>query len=159
MQLTQYTDYSLRVLIFLGLHPNKRCTISEISEAFEINRNHLVKVVHNLSNSGWINTIRGKSGGMELAVPAEQINIGAVIRHTEPHFNLLECFDYEENTCSISPVCALRHALYKAQKAFMAVLDDYCLADVLTRPDEIIQLLNMPALPARPIKVAEAATQ
>jgi len=155
MQLTQYTDYSLRVLLFLGLHPDRRCTISEISDAFEINRNHLVKVVHNLSSSGWITTIRGKSGGMELSVPPEQINIGAVVRHTEPHFNLLECFDYETNTCAISPVCALRHALYKARKAFMDVLDGYCLADVLTRPDEIIQLLNTAPVKHDVIKIEE----
>jgi len=157
MQLTQYTDYSLRVLLFLGLHPDRRCTISEISDAFEINRNHLVKVVHNLSSSGWITTIRGKSGGMELSVAPEQINIGAVVRHTEPHFNLLECFDYEKNTCTISPVCALRHALYKARKAFMDVLDDYCLADVLARPDEIIQLLNTSTQKNDVIKIKEAA--
>jgi len=144
MQLTQYTDYSLRVLLFLGLHPDRRCTITEISDAFDINRNHLVKVVHNLSSSGWIRTIRGKSGGMVLAFPPEQINIGAVIRHTEPHFNLLECFDYEENTCVISPACALRHALYKARKAFLDVLDSYTMADVLRKPDDIIQLLEMP---------------
>jgi len=144
MQLTQYTDYSLRVLLFLGLHPGRRCTITEISEAFDINRNHLVKVVHNLSSSGWITTIRGKSGGMVLAFPPENINIGAVIRHTEPHFDLLECFDHENNTCTISPVCTLRHALYKARKAFMDVLDSYNLSDVLTQPDDIIQLLDMP---------------
>jgi Rrf2 family nitric oxide-sensitive transcriptional repressor len=81
---------------------------------------------------------------MVLAFPPEQINIGAVIRHTEPHFNLLECFDYEENTCVISPVCMLRHALYKARKAFLDVLDSYTMADVLSKPDEIIQLLEMP---------------
>ncbi len=144
MQLTQYTDYSLRVLLFLGLHPDRRCTITEISDAFDINRNHLVKVVHNLSSSGWIRTIRGKSGGMVLAFPPEQINIGSVVRHTEPHFNLLECFDYEENTCAISPACALRHALYKARKAFLDVLDSYTMADVLRNPDDIIQLLEMP---------------
>jgi Rrf2 family nitric oxide-sensitive transcriptional repressor len=144
MQLTQYTDYSLRVLLFLGLNPERRCTITEVSNAFEINRNHLVKVVHNLSSSGWIRTIRGKSGGMVLAFPPEHINIGAVIRHTEPHFNLLECFDYEKNTCVISPVCTLRHALYKARKAFLDVLDSYTMADVLSKPDEIIQLLEMP---------------
>ncbi len=146
MQLTQYTDYSLRVLLFLGLNPDRRCTITEIAEAFDINRNHLVKVVHNLSSSGWITTIRGKSGGMVLAIPPENINIGAVIRHTEPHFDLLECFDYENNTCVIAPACALRQALYKARKAFMEVLDSYNLSDVLTRPDDIIQLLGMPDL-------------
>jgi len=146
MQLTQYTDYSLRVLVYLGLNPGRRCTISEISEAFDINRNHLVKVVHNLSSSGWITTIRGKSGGMVLAFTPEHINIGAVISHTEPHLNLLECFDYEENTCVISPACQLRHVLYKARKAFMDVLDAYTLADVLAKPAEIIQLLEMPEL-------------
>ncbi len=144
MQLTQYTDYSLRVLLYLGLHPERRCTITEISEAFDVNRNHLVKVVHNLSSSGWITTIRGKAGGMVLAFPPEHINIGAVIRHTEPHFDLLECFNYEENTCAISPACMLRHALYKARKAFMDVLDAYSLADVLTQPDNLIQLLDIP---------------
>jgi len=146
MQLTQYTDYSLRVLLYLGLNPDRRCTITEISDAFEINRNHLVKVVHNLSSSGWITTIRGKSGGMVLAFPPENINIGAVIRHTEPHFDLLECFDSETNTCSVSPACKLRHALYKARKAFMDVIDSYCLSDVLTNPDDLIQLMDMPRL-------------
>lgn len=81
---------------------------------------------------------------MVLAFPPEQINIGSVVRHTEPHFNLLECFDYEENTCAISPACALRHALYKARKAFLDVLDSYTMADVLRNPDDIIQLLEMP---------------
>ena len=142
MQLTQYTDYSLRVLLFLGLHPDRRCTITEISNAYEINRNHLVKVVHNLSSSGWITTIRGKSGGMVLSFAPEQINIGAVVRHTEPHMNLLECFDPEENTCVISPACALKHALYKARKAFMDVLDGYSLDDVLHNQDDLRELLD-----------------
>lgn len=142
MQLTQYTDYSLRVLLFLGLHPDRRCTITEISNAYEINRNHLVKVVHNLSSSGWITTIRGKSGGMVLSFAPEQINIGAVVRHTEPHMNLLECFDPEENTCVISPACALKHALYKARKAFMDVLDGYSLDDVLHNQDDLRELLE-----------------
>jgi len=142
MQLTQYTDYSLRVLLFLGLHPDRRCTITEISNAYEINRNHLVKVVHNLASSGWITTIRGKSGGMVLSFAPEQINIGAVVRHTEPHMNLLECFDPEENTCVISPACALKHALYKARKAFMDVLDGYSLDDVLHNQDDLRELLE-----------------
>ena len=125
MQLTQYTDYSLRVLIFLGTHPERRCTISEISQAFNINRNHLVKVVHNLSSTDWLKTIRGKSGGMELAIPAAQINLGDVVNHTEPNALLLECFDVKTNTCPILPACALRQALYKAQKTFMDVLASY----------------------------------
>jgi len=143
MQLTQYTDYSLRVLIYLGLYPDRRCTITEISEAYQINRNHLVKVVHNLSQDGWITTTRGKSGGMVLAFRPVQINIGAVIQGTEPHMNLLECFDQECNTCTISSACVLKHALYKARKAFMDVLAGYTLADILIQPDALIALLNM----------------
>ncbi|MDX8404546.1 MAG: Rrf2 family transcriptional regulator [Mariprofundus sp.] len=145
MQLTQYTDYSLRVLIYLGLYPDRRCTISEISNAYDINRNHLVKVVHNLSLDGWITTTRGKNGGMVLAFKPEYINIGAVIQGTEPHMNLLECFDTECNTCSISSVCILKHGLYKARKAFMDVLSSYTLADVLIQPDALIALLNQNA--------------
>ncbi len=144
MQLTQYTDYSLRVLIFLGINPGRRCTITEISEAFKINRNHLVKVVHNLSSTDWVKTIRGKSGGMELAMPPDQINIGNVVDYTEPNSTLLECFDVETNTCPILPACALRHALYKAQKAFMDVLASYTLEDILHNRTEISILLGMP---------------
>jgi len=144
MQLTQYTDYSLRVLIFLGINPGRRCTITEISEAFNINRNHLVKVVHHLSSTDWVKTIRGKSGGMELGLPADQINLGDVVNHTEPNSILLECFDVETNTCPILPACALRHALYRAQKAFMDVLASYSLEDVLQNKTEITMMLNIP---------------
>ena len=156
MQLTQYTDYSLRVLLFLGLHADRRCTISEISEAFEINRNHLVKVVHNLSSSGWITTIRGKSGGMVLSFPPNQINIGAVVSHTEPHMNMLECFDIDTNTCVVAPACALKHAIYKARKAFMDVLSSYTLEDVLQNQDELIDLLTPPSGHAQVIEIKAA---
>ena len=142
MQLTQYTDYSLRVLLYLGLYPDRRCTITEISDAYEVNRNHLVKVVHNLSQDGWITTTRGKNGGMVLSFKPEQINIGAVIQGTEPHMNLLECFDSKCNTCPISTACILKHGLYKARKAFMDVLSAYTLADVLIQPDALLALLN-----------------
>jgi len=131
MQLTQYTDYSLRVLIYLALNQDRRATISEISGAYDISRNHLVKVVHQLSNNGWITTIRGKSGGMYLAFPPHQINIGTIIRQTEPHMNLLECFDQANDNCVISPVCSLKRTLHQARKAFMDVLDQHTLADAI----------------------------
>lgn len=144
MQLTLYTDYSLRVLIYLGANPEKRVTITEISEAYGISRNHLVKTVHNLSTHGWITTIRGKSGGMHLAFPPAQINIGAVVRQTEPHMNLLECFDKENNTCVITSTCTLKRALYQARKAFMDVLDSYTLEDAIgPNPAEIIQTFEL----------------
>jgi len=131
MQLTQYTDYSLRVLIYLGLNQERRATITEISEAYDISRNHLVKVVHQLSNNGWITTIRGKSGGMHLAFPPHQINIGTVIRQTEPHMNLLECFDKPNDNCTISESCGLKRILHQSRKAFMEVLDRHTLADAI----------------------------
>ncbi|HXH71354.1 MAG TPA: Rrf2 family transcriptional regulator [Mariprofundaceae bacterium] len=142
MQLTIYTDYSLRVLLYLGLHPEKRVTISEIADAYGVSRNHLVKVVHNLAQEGWIQTTRGKSGGMRLAFPPDQINIGAVVRKTEPHMNLLECFDREINTCPIISACALKRVLYQARKAFVDVLDQYTIADALGQPQAMIQILD-----------------
>jgi len=143
MQLTQYTDFSLRVLIYLGIHQDRRVTITEISEAYDISRNHLVKVVHQLANNGWITTIRGKSGGMHLAFPPEQINIGTIIRQTEPHMNLLECFDKANDNCIISPSCSLKKTLHQARKAFMDVLDQHTLADSLgPKSAEIIRIFE-----------------
>lgn len=131
MQLTRYTDYSLRVLLFLGTHPGERCTISQISEYFNVSRNHMVKVVHNLAQLKFIHTIRGKSGGMLLARLPEEINIGDVVRQVEPHMNLLECFESSTNACPITSQCALKGILYKARKGFMSVLKDYTLSDIL----------------------------
>ena len=133
----------MRVLIYLALHPNRRVTIGEISEAYDISRNHLVKVVHQLSTNGWITTIRGKAGGMLLAFPPEQINLGTIIQQTEPHLNLLECFDATNDQCAISPVCTLKRILYQARRAFMEVLEQHTLADAIgTHSAEIIQIFE-----------------
>lgn len=137
MQLTLYTDYSLRVLIYLGLKDEGLATITEISDNYDISRNHLVKVVHNLSNNGFIHTVRGKGGGMRLAFSPEDINVGAVVRSTENNFNIVECFDRENSTCPITPVCVLKGALKEASRNFIAVLDRYTLADVLINRDEL----------------------
>ncbi len=137
MQLTLYTDYSLRVLTYLGLKDEGLATITEISDNYDISRNHLVKVVHNLSNNGFIHTVRGKGGGMRLAFAPEDINVGAVVRSTEKNFNIVECFDRENSTCPITPVCALKGALKEASRNFLAVLDRYTLADVLVNRDEL----------------------
>jgi len=143
MQLTQYTDYSLRVLVYLGTHPNRRVTITEMAEAYDISRNHLVKVVHQLSHNGWITTVRGKGGGMHLAFKPEQINIGTIIRQTEPHMNLLECFDKPNDNCAISSACTLKRLLYQARKAFLDVLDSHTLADSLgPKSAEIIHIFE-----------------
>jgi len=133
MQLTLYTDYSLRVLLYLAEHPDRRVTISEMTDFYQVSRNHLVKVVHNLGQLGLIQTIRGKSGGMILAHEPQSINIGDVVRSIEPHMNLLECFDKQTNTCPIISKCGLIGILYEARKGFMDVLNNYTLADLSSR--------------------------
>lgn len=146
MQLTLYTDYSLRVLIYLGIRPSHQATITEIAQSYNVSRNHLVKVVHNLGAMGYITTTRGRGGGMVLALAPELINIGEVVRKTEPDFDLVECFDLETNTCPISPSCALIKALKMARKAFLEVLDQYTLdAVVANRSDLAVYLRIDPA--------------
>jgi len=142
MQLTLYTDYSLRVLVYLGMRPEHQATISEISEAYGISRNHLVKVVHHLGQTGYVHTTRGKSGGIRLGQPVNEIVIGNVVRTTEPNMNLLECFDQEMNTCPIAAACALKRAVHQARKAFMDVLDRYTLADILGNRSQLERMLT-----------------
>jgi Rrf2 family nitric oxide-sensitive transcriptional repressor len=131
MQLTQFTDYSLRVLVFLGAHPDRLSTIAEIAEAYRISDNHLRKVVSALSAAGYVETIRGKGGGMRLARVPELINIGDVVRRTEERFVLVECFDEERQDCPLLPSCALRSMLADAGRNFLSTLDRYSLQDVL----------------------------
>jgi len=140
MQLTLYTDYSLRVLLYLGQNPHERATIAQISEHFNISRNHLVKVVHNLGKLELIHTIRGKNGGILLAQEPKDINLGTIIQRFEPHMDLLECFNDQSNTCPITMACGLKHILFKAKRSFMDILHEYTLADLLpkntTRPNK-----------------------
>jgi Rrf2 family nitric oxide-sensitive transcriptional repressor len=144
MQLTLYTDYSLRVLLYLGLNPRRMATITDIAQSYGISRNHLVKVVHNLATQGFILTTRGRGGGITLARPSAEINIGDVVRHTEVNFHLVECFDRDRNTCPIAAACFLKSALHEAQRAFMMVLDRYTLADVLDNKDWLRAVLKVP---------------
>ena len=133
MQLTRYTDYSLRALVYLGLNSHRRCTIAEIGAAYGISENHLMKLIHQLGQEGFITTIRGKNGGLELAMPASEISLGAVVRVTEGNLALVECFKGADgNTCPIAGPCALTGVLEEALQAFLAVLDRHTLADLLT---------------------------
>lgn len=134
MQLTLYTDYSLRVLMYLGMHADRKATISEIAGFYGISRNHLVKVVHDLASHGYIHTHRGKGGGMFLARPACEINIGNVVRHAEPNFHMVECFNPQTRHCPIFAMCNLKGMLNDALGEFLAVLDRYTLEDLLKRP-------------------------
>lgn len=130
MQLTQFTDYSLRTLMYLAEHPDKLCTIGEISNWYGISKPHLVKVVHNLVKMDYIKSVQGKGGGISLNKPASEINIGRIIRDTEPNFYIVECFDKENNTCKITNRCKLKHSLSKATDAFLKILDQQTLENV-----------------------------
>ena len=143
MQLTQFSDYSLRVLIYLGLRDGQLSTIEEIAAAYGISESHLTKVAHKLGQLGIIDTVRGRKGGMRLANDAAQINIGTTIRLTETNLTIVECFEANRNTCPIAPVCALSKALGDALDAFLAVLDRYTLADILKNRRDLGRLLRV----------------
>ena len=135
MRLTLYTDYSLRVLIFLASKPKDELSnIKEIADAYSISKNHLMKVTYELGKMGMIETIRGRNGGIKLAKSPKDINIGKLVRATEEDFHLVECFDAENNSCIITPVCGLKHVLGKALNAYLSVLDEYSLADLIQNP-------------------------
>lgn len=147
MHLTLHTDYSLRVLLYLKLRRDERSTIQEISEAYGISRNHLMKVVQRLAQLGYVDASRGRGGGLRLAMEPKQINIGRVVEQTEPNLDLVECFDMETNTCPIVPACELKSALGKAQQAFLETLRAYTLADLGTRRKRLLNLLTADAAP------------
>lgn len=146
MQLTLHTDYALRVLIYLAQKQEKLSTISEIAEFYQISRNHLVKVVHHLANENFIHTTRGKHGGMRLARPPELISIGEVVRRMEPNFDIVECFSASNQPCTVSPVCALKEVLYRAGNEFLALLDNYTLADAIAQTPQTEQIFPMEQL-------------
>jgi len=142
MKLTAFTDYSLRVLIFLATAGERRATIAEIATAFDVSQNHLTKVVHFLARQGWIETVRGRKGGIVLAREANAIRIGRVVRDTEGEAMPAECFDADANRCTIAHCCRLKGVLREAVEAFYAVLDHYTLADLVARPQAIVQVLH-----------------
>jgi Rrf2 family transcriptional regulator, nitric oxide-sensitive transcriptional repressor len=143
MQLTLYTDYSLRMLIYLGICKDGG-TIAEVADHFHISKNHLVKVAHHLGKTGYIHTTRGRAGGLRLAKSPEKINLGSVVRDTEPNFALVECFHRDGNHCMITMGCQLKSILLEAHQAFLKVLDNYSLADLLENRDAIAQCLGLP---------------
>ncbi|MGV3479215.1 MAG: Rrf2 family transcriptional regulator [Sphingobium sp.] len=135
MRLTRYTDYAMRVLLYLGARPDALCSIAEVSRAYGISQNHLMKVVNDLAREGYVASVRGRFGGIRLGRPAGEINVGAVVRHTEDGFELVDC-----GGCVIAPVCGLTGALDEALAAFMRVLDGYTLEDLLARRADLGRL-------------------
>ena len=131
MQLTTFTDYGLRSLMYLAARPDRLCNAREIAEHYGISRNHLVKVLHRLSQIGYIESSKGKGGGIKLAQSAHKLKIGDLVQRLEPHMNLAECFDRETNTCRIIDFCQMKHFLADGNKAFIAALNKHTLADAV----------------------------
>jgi Rrf2 family nitric oxide-sensitive transcriptional repressor len=126
MRLKSYTDYALRVLMHLAARPDRLASIGEMARTYRISHNHLMKVVHDLRKEGFLDAVRGRSGGIRLARPATKISVGEVVRHTEGSFDLVDC-----DSCVIARACSLTGALHEARRAFLAVLDGYSLADLV----------------------------
>lgn len=155
MQLTRYTDYALRVLIYLAHKDGELATIGEIAAAYGISENHLMKIVHGLGKQGYIETLRGKGGGLRLGRAPEAINLGAVVRDTEETLNVVECLsDDYDGQCRLNPSCRLKTVLQEAQDAFYRQLDGYTLRDLVARrPATAPVRFHPPATAARRTRV------
>ena len=144
MRLTSFSDYAFRVLIYVGSAPGGRATIADIAGAYRISPEHLRKVVHHLSQQGYLETLRGKGGGMRLARAPKAINVADVLLATEEDFALAECFTPGKGGCRIAPACVLRQALGEARAAFFAALARYTLADLLAPRPALSRLMALP---------------
>lgn len=141
MQLTLYTDYSLRVLIYLAAHPGRVAPVSEISAAHGVSTHHLAKVAKDLTGLGYVSTRRGRDGGLMLSRAPHAINVGELVHRLESH-ELLECFDREHSQCPLTGYCRLERALREARAAFFKVLDGYTLNDLVENAPQLVRLLG-----------------
>ena len=143
MRLTSHTDYALRVLIYLALKPDRQATIREISERYNLSRDHLMKIVQKLGKVGYIETIRGKNGGIRLGPPPETIQLSHIVRTMETNLDLVECHGAAANGCTIAPVCILQDIFHDALEAFFSVLERYTLADLRHPTKELSRLVQL----------------
>ena len=153
MRLTDYTDYSLRVMLYLALRRESMATIQEISDAYGVSKNHLRKVVQRLGELGWVDTVRGRNGGLRLAPASLDLTVGAVVRETESDFSLVGCFPDEHGErrgCVIEPQCRLKHALAAARDAFLAELDRHTIGELAQPADELTGLLGLAPIQLMP---------
>lgn len=141
MRLTFYSDYSLRLLMYAALKPDALITIHDVAEAYGISKNHLTKVAFDLGRAGFVETVRGRNGGLRLAKKPEEIGLGDVLRITESRSVLVECFNPKTNSCVISAPCRLKGVLARALKAWFAVLDEYTLADLTDKNAALSRIL------------------
>ncbi len=156
MRLTMMTDYAMRLLIYVAQQPDRLCTIAEVARVYEISEAHLMKVTHQLGLAGWIETVRGKGGGMRLAHRPEDINVGAVVRRMESDFLITECFG-ASSRCSLTGSCRLTGILDEALQAFLQRLDAHTLADVLPPTTEGTPRHDLDARPLRRLPRERAA--
>jgi Rrf2 family nitric oxide-sensitive transcriptional repressor len=133
VHLTLHADYALRVLLYLAANPDRVVSTGEVSDAYGISKHHLVRVVQGLGRHGFVEVRPGRSGGVVLARAPAEISVGEVVRHMEPDFHIVECFDPKTNTCPITPACGLIGVLNEATRAFLATLDKYTLEDLVRR--------------------------
>lgn len=141
MRLNLQSDYALRLLMHLAVNRSALCTIAEVAERYDISKNHLMKVAHLLSREGFIETVRGRTGGLRLAHSPADILVGDVVRRMEGDFAVVECFQQNGGHCLITPTCRLKLVLGEALEAFLAVLDDYSLDDLVRRNPALRRLL------------------
>ena len=140
MQLTYFSDYALRLVLYLAAHPDRVVSVQEVSRAYLVSPHHLVKVARLLVGRGIVEAVRGRRGGLRLVVPADRLTIGALVRLTEPNFNVVECFDRIGNTCPIAAACGMKGIFQRAQGAFLDVLDGHTIAELLPRAPAFIRL-------------------
>lgn len=141
MRLTAYTDYGLRLLMYVALKDGELATIREVADAYGISKNHLMKLARDLGRLGYLETVRGRGGGLRLARPPERIRLGDAVRRMEDDFALVECFEPVVNGCPIARACRLKGVLSEALKAYLAVLDKYTLADLTKRNMALARML------------------
>lgn len=148
MRLTLHTDYALRTLMFLALEPGSPRTIEDIARRYGISRNHLMKVAQTLVQAGFVESLRGRGGGLRLAREPATLRLGDIVRATEDGFTIVECFDAGRNTCVVSSACGLRNPLQEALAAFLAVLDRYTIADLVKSPSTARRMHRLLSLDA-----------
>lgn len=148
MRMTLHTDYALRMLIYIATRRDGVCTVNDVAEAYRLSRNHLLKVARTLRGLGLIETTRGRSGGIRLAVAPGEIKVGALVRATEEEFSLTECMQVQGRVCAISPACRLKGMLHEALAAFLAVLDKYTLEDIVRNRAALGPLLGLDTVAA-----------
>jgi Rrf2 family nitric oxide-sensitive transcriptional repressor len=140
MQLTYFSDYALRLVLYLAAHPERVVSIHEVSRAYAVSPHHMVKVARLLIERGIVAAVRGRRGGLQLKVPPDRLTVGALVRLTEPHFDIVECFDEEQNSCPIAPACGMKGVLRRARGAFLGVLDEHTIAEFLPRAPALLKL-------------------